>query len=283
MKKVLITGANSYVGSNVENWLKREPNKYYVKTLDMKDPNWKAFNFSMFDVVFHVAGIAHVKETKNNKDLFFSINRDLAAETARISKNANVRHFIFLSTMSVYGDYIQEISDKTSVNPTSSYGLSKVEAEKMINELGDEYFKVTIIRPPMIYGPNCKGNYSKLRKIAKKVPVFPDINNRRTFLFVDNFSIYVEKIIRFEQSGIKHPHNKKNVSTTDLIRAIAESNDKKIIFSKILYKILCLFPLKKIKKLIKNQYYSFSNDSIDNYSFEQSIIITEENWNEVKN
>ena len=56
MKKVLITGANSYIGTNVEQWLLKEPDKYHVETLDMKDPNWINFDFSKFDVVFHVAG-----------------------------------------------------------------------------------------------------------------------------------------------------------------------------------------------------------------------------------
>nr|WIF88106.1 hypothetical protein QOL21_06435 [Acholeplasma laidlawii] len=68
MKSILITGKNSYVGSNVENWLQQYPDKYKVDTLDMLDQNWKDFDFSKYDVVFHVAGIAHStpKKVKNH-------------------------------------------------------------------------------------------------------------------------------------------------------------------------------------------------------------------------
>jgi nucleoside-diphosphate-sugar epimerase len=75
LKRVLITGANSYVGTNVEKWLMKEPDKFYVETLDMKDPNWRNFDFSKFDVVFHVAGIAHVSTKKSMKDLYYKVNQ----------------------------------------------------------------------------------------------------------------------------------------------------------------------------------------------------------------
>src|SRR5690554_6798259 len=102
MKKILITGANSYVGTNVEKWLMKEPNKYYVETLDMKDSNWKEFDFSRFDVVFHVAAIVHKRESKKNKNMYYNVNTKLAREVAKKSKNSKVKQFIFMSSMSVY-------------------------------------------------------------------------------------------------------------------------------------------------------------------------------------
>ena len=86
MKRVLITGANSYVGTNVEKWLMKEPDKYYVETLDMKDPNWREFDFSKFDVVFHVAGIAHVSKKKSLKELYYKVNTNITVKTDKISK-----------------------------------------------------------------------------------------------------------------------------------------------------------------------------------------------------
>ncbi len=95
MKKILITGANSYIGTSVENWLAKESDKYKVDTVDMRDDSWKNESFSGFDVVFHVAGIAHIKETKENRSLYYKVNRDLAYETAKKAKAEGVKQFIF--------------------------------------------------------------------------------------------------------------------------------------------------------------------------------------------
>src|SRR5690554_6731837 len=103
MRRVLITGQNSYIGTSVERWLLRDPDKYKVDTIDMKDGSWKEKDFSQYDVVFHVAGIAHIKETSENQDLYYKVNRDLAYETAQKAKEDEVGQFIFLSSMSVYG------------------------------------------------------------------------------------------------------------------------------------------------------------------------------------
>src|SRR5690554_6259245 len=76
MKNILITGKNSYIGTSLENWLMRELDKYKVDTVDMKDGSWKEKDFGSYDVVFHVAGIAHIKETNDNQDLYYKVNRD---------------------------------------------------------------------------------------------------------------------------------------------------------------------------------------------------------------
>ena len=76
MKKVLITGKNSYIGNALENWLAKEPENYQVESIDMKDGSWKERDFSSYDVVFHVAGIAHIKETIDNQDLYYKVKND---------------------------------------------------------------------------------------------------------------------------------------------------------------------------------------------------------------
>src|SRR5690554_6505217 len=214
MKRVLITGANSYIGTNVEKWLLKEPDKYHVETLDMKDPNWINFDFSKFDVVFHVAGIAHIKETKKNRDLYYKVNRDLAVETAKKAKDSGVSQFIFLSSMSVYGLSKGVITDETMPRPKDAYGKSKYEAEILINELETNDFIVTRIRPPMVYRPKSPGNYQKLSKMALKLPFYPKINNQRSMLFIDNLSIYIKHFIDNKFSGLYIPQNKEYVNTT---------------------------------------------------------------------
>ena len=138
MKKILITGADSYIGTSVEKWLGKDPEKYQVDTVDMRTDSWKEKDFSPYDVVFHVAGIAHVKETKENQDLYYQVNRDLAYETATKAKSDGVRQFIFLSSMSVYGIDTGVIDKNTPVKPKSAYGKSKFQAEELINKLADD-------------------------------------------------------------------------------------------------------------------------------------------------
>ena len=88
MKRVLITGANSYVGTNVERWLKKYPDEFEVDTVGTFNDEWKTADFSRYDVVFHVAGIAHQKETKENAHLYYEVNKDLAIETAKKAKES---------------------------------------------------------------------------------------------------------------------------------------------------------------------------------------------------
>ena len=168
MKRVLITGANSYVGTSVEKWLMKEPNNYYVETLDMQDPNWVNFDFTKFDVVFHVAGIAHVSKKKSMEDLYYKVNRDLTIQTAEIAKSSGVKQFIFMSSMIVYNSKESQICSNTKPNPDNYYGLSKLQAEECLEKLQINDFKIAIVRPPMIYGPNSKGNFPKLVSLAKK-------------------------------------------------------------------------------------------------------------------
>ncbi|MFR2721855.1 MAG: NAD-dependent epimerase/dehydratase family protein [Thomasclavelia ramosa] len=155
LKRVLIgLGANSYIGESVEKWLNNSNNEYEMDTLDMLNPNWKEQDFSKYDIVFHVAGIAHQKETEENKHLYYEVNRDLAIEVAKKAKDAKIKHFIFMSSMSVYGlEHGNELINKeTKTQPTTNYGKAKLQAEQGIMELADNSFVVSILRPPMVYG-----------------------------------------------------------------------------------------------------------------------------------
>lgn len=255
MKKILITGKDSYVGTSVQNWLIRD-DKYRVDTVDMIDKSWKEKDFSTYDVVFHVAGIAHIKETKDNMELYYRVNRDLAFETAKIAKTCGVKQFIFLSSMSVYGIMNGIIDENTPLNPKSNYGKSKLQAEKLISSLSDDNFKIVIIRPPMIYGRKCKGNYQRLVDFAKKSPVFPDIDNERSMLYIDNLCEFINLIIENEDSGMFFPQNSEYVNTSDMVRLIAKVNGKKIRMIKIFNPIICrMIKIGIINKVFGNLVY----------------------------
>ena len=178
MKRVLITGAGSYIGTNIENWLNRFPSKYQVASIGTINNEWKKTDFSSFDVVIDVAGIAHIKITEDLRDLFYSINRDMTIDICHTARESGVKQFIFLSSMNVYGDDCGIVTDKNNENPSSFYGDSKLQADKVIQSMNDDSFAVCSVRPPAIYGKGCKGNYPLLVKYGQKLPVFPDYPQR---------------------------------------------------------------------------------------------------------
>lgn len=243
MKKVLITGVNSYVGNSLEEWLLKEPDKYSIDKISLKDDKWKGRDLSGYDVIVHVAGIAHVSRDPKMEELYYKVNRDLTIETATKAKEEGVKQFIFLSSIIVYGENIGNdgvITKDTIPQPSNFYGNSKLQAEQGINPLNDENFNVVTIRPPMIYGKGSKGNYPKLAKAAQKLPIFPDIDNQRSMFHIDNLSEFIKLMIDNEERGLFYPQNKEYVNTSEMVKTISEVHGKKIILTKIFNPILHL-------------------------------------------
>ena len=235
MKKILITGAGSYIGESFTRYINEYfPQEYQVCTVDTMDSGWKDTDFSRFDCVFHVAGIVHRKETTENASLYYSVNRDLAAEVAGFAKNAGVQQFVFLSSMSVYGIETGTITRSTQPKPRSNYGKSKLEAEQQLTQLESDSFTVTVLRPPMVYGKGCKGNFQSVVKLVKKLPFFPKVNNRRSMIYVDTLSAYIEHCIRQQQGGLHLPQNPEYINTADMAASIAQGLGKKLHLSPML-------------------------------------------------
>ena len=230
MISVLITGENSYIGTSFASWLSQFPDTYRVDTVDMKGAAWRSTDFSMYDVIFHVAGIAHVSYDPKMEALYYEINRDLAVETAKKAKEEGVKQFIFMSSIIAYGDVANQgmITKDTEPEPSSFYGRSKLQAEDGIRALVSGAFKAVILRPPMIYGNGSKGNYPRLAKLAKVVPCFPDYNNMRSMLHIDNLCEFVKIMIDQGHSGLFFPQNEEYVKTSEMVQLIAEAHGKKI-------------------------------------------------------
>ena len=235
MKKILITGANSYIGTSFENYISNFEG-YIVDTVDMIDGTWREKDFSDYDTVFHVAGLAHSdvgNVSEEVKQRYYSVNTYLTIETAEKAKKDGVRQFIFMSSAIVYGDSApigktKIITKDTPVSPANFYGDSKVQAELGLKKLEDENFNVVILRPPMIYGKGSKGNYPILSKLAQKCPVFPYVNNQRSMLYIENLAEFVRLMIENNESGIFHPQNSEYSNTSELVAMIAEAHGKKI-------------------------------------------------------
>ena len=284
MKKILITGKDSYIGTSLEKWLSQWPDKYTVDTVDMISDAWKEKDFSGYDVVFHVAGIAHVSSDPKMEDLYYKVNRDLTAETANKAKAEGVKQFIFMSSIIVYGDSSssKRVIDRNTIpTPSNFYGNSKLQAEEGIRGLESDKFKIVILRPPLIYGKGSKGNYPKLAKLAQKLPVFPDIDNERSMLHIDNFCEFIKLMIDNEESGLFFPQNKEYVKTSELVKTIADVHGKKIWMTKVFNPALRLmFGIRIVNKVFGNLVYEKSMSDYDkaNYrirDFRESIELTE--------
>lgn len=232
MKRVLITGKGSYIGTHFKEYLKKEPEKYYVEELNMIDGTWKNFDFSKFDVVYHVAGIAHKKEVVENEQLYYKINRDMVIDVARKAKEAGIKQFIFMSSMSVYGlNYSKElVTRKTVCNPNTYYGKSKYEAEQLLQEIEDDSFKVCILRPPMVYGDNSPGNLTKLFDAVRKVHVFPTVRNERSSITVEKLIRYVKSYVDDEVSGLYLPQNDEYMCTYEIVKQKMKQEDIKVLY-----------------------------------------------------
>lgn len=269
MKKILITGANSYIGTSFEKYISQWPEKYQVDTVDMIDGSWREKSFAGYDAVFHVAGIAHSdsgKISKEKEKLYRSVNTDLTIETAKKAKADGVKQFIFMSSAIVYGDSGQigqkkVITKDTPTNPANCYGDSKVQAELGILPLQDDKFKVCVLRPPMIYGKGSKGNFPRLEKIAKRVKFFPYIKNERSMLYIGNLVEFVRLMVENEEKGIFWPQNFEYSNTSELVKMIGAVHGKKIFLIKGFS-----WPLRALGLIVGS-----INKAFGNLSYEQSM------------
>lgn len=274
MKKILITGKNSYIGDSVGNYLLQEPNKYIVNIKDTVGWVPKPDEFSGYDVVFNVAGIAHIKETATNRQKYYLINRDLAVNIAMAAKRGGVRQFILLSSMSVYGLLEGHITKTTVPHPVNAYGDSKLQADQEIEKLADDTFKFACLRPPMVYGKGCKGNYQQLRKISLWSPIFPKCRNQRSMIYIGNLCAFIKGTIDEEKTGIFFPQNLEYVSTCDMVKKISVLHGKSLILTSAFNWIVKNIPFRKLKKAFGDLTYE-EVDRVDAYGFNDSILLTE--------
>lgn len=280
MKKILITGAGSYIGTSFENYINTNfPDEYTVDTVDMIGGGWKEKDFSPYDAVFHVAGIAHSDNGKispEKEKLYYSVNTELTSAAAEKAKSDGVRQFIFMSSAIVYGNSApigktKIITADTPVSPANCYGDSKVQAEKRLKLLEDENFKVVILRPPMIYGKGSKGNYPLLAKLALKLPFFPRVQNERSMLYIENLCEFVRIMVENEESGTFFPQNSEYSNTSELVKMIAAAHGKKI---KLVSGFTWLLK-------ITSHFTALVNKAFGNLTYEKSISFYKTNY-EVK-
>ncbi len=294
MKKVLITGADSYVGVSFENYVKEHYcGELCIETIDMRDAGWRKVDFSSYDIVYHVAGIAHAdvgNVSEETRKHYYLINTDLAIETAKKAKIEGVKQFVFMSSAIIYGASApygkrKYITQDTEPQPSNFYGDSKWKADKGVRELASDDFVVAVIRTPMIYGRNSKGNYPVLSKMAKRLPVFPDVVNERSMIYIENFCEFISQIMINGMGGIYWPQNAQYTRTSEMVKIIAEATKHRIHVSRKwnwvvgLVRLIPGKPRELVDKAFGNMVYDKNMSQYSfNYqviSFKDSIISTE--------
>lgn len=296
MKKILITGAGSYVGESVRRYILAKDSSYRIDAVDTMGDNWKKADYAKYDVVFHVAGIAHVNADPKMEPLYYKVNCNLTIEVAKHAKAAGVRQFIFMSSQIVFHESqslkAEVLTAETKPAPNGFYGNSKLQAENGLWNLvknqkenstrsqGGNQMKICILRPCMIYGPNAKGNFSRLAKLACKTPVFPEWHNKRSMLYIDNLAEFVKQAIERELEGTFYPQNRELADTVEIVRYFAKEAGHKIWITKLLNPFVWMgsLVLQPINKMFATYYY---NPKMSKMEFDYQLVSFEESLKQV--
>ena len=232
MKRILITGEGSYVGEALRAHLAAFPEAYAVDTVDVRGGAPATESFVGYDAVVHVAGIVHQKGA--SEELYDRVNRALAVTVGERAREAGVSQLIFFSTMNVYGRDHGRITKDTAPAPRTPYGRSKLAAEEALGALRTDRFAVCILRPPMIYGKGCRGNFQSVVRLAQRLPVFPRVKNRRSLLFIGNLTAFLRHALDERLDGLFFPRDGEALCTADIARAVATARGKRMYFSVLL-------------------------------------------------
>ena len=272
------------MGESVRRYILAKDSSYQIDAVDTVGDNWKKADYTKYEVVFHVAGIAHVNADPKMEPLYYKVNRDLTIEVAKYAKAAGVKQFIFMSSQIVFHESqslkAEVLTAETKPAPNGFYGDSKLQAENGLHELESEDFKVCILRPCMIYGLNAKGNFPRLAKLACKTPVFPEWHNKRSMLYIDNLAEFVKQAIERELEGTFYPQNRELADTVEIIRFFAKEVGHKVWITRLFNPFIWLgsFILQPINKMFATYYY---DPKMSKMEFDYQLVSFEESLKKV--
>lgn len=277
----MMTGKHSYIGQSIVQYGSK---KHRYDAFSLRDPHWQDVSWEGYDVVCHVAGKAHVSYRQAHASEYFEVNRDLALQVAQKAKAEGIKQFILFSTLLVYGESSVKhkvFNASTSCHPTSPYAQSKWQAEQAITELQTDTFKVVILRLPMIYGPDSKGNYPRLVQLALRLPVFPKVNNQRSMLYIEDLIRFIIHLIDAQEAGLFVPQNAHVVSISQLVQTIRKVHHKKTWLVPGLSPLIhVMMPFSSSMRKMFGTFVYDTNDSIYAFDyqktpFDESIKLSE--------
>ena len=249
MSRILITGVTGFIGIPLVNTLRTQghilsgttrktgvvsgPNGIPLHKIPEISINTDWSNIiSGAEVVIHLAARVHIMkdQSRNPIEAFRRVNTLGTKALALQAANAGIKRFIFLSSVKVAGEVSPSDGFKESgpISPNDPYSISKYEAEQELLKIAQRSsMEVVIIRPPLVYGPNVKGNFLSLLKLAKRNYPLPlsSINNKRSLIFVDNLTDAITKAVDHPKAGneIFFLRDKENLSTTELINKMSRA------------------------------------------------------------
>ena len=272
-KKIIVTGASGFVGRN---FIEKYKNLYDIIPISLRTTKVEDIDFTGVDCILHLAALVHQMKGAP-KEKYFEVNRDLTKRLAMKAKENKVKHFVFYSTVKVYGydgdlynhNFILDINSECK--PNDPYGQSKYEAEEILRNLEDSNFIVSHIRPPMIYGIGVKGNMINLVKLIKKLPILPfNYNeNKRSIVSITNLLDLTKEVIDKKEKGIFIPTDGKAVSIKEMAEGISKGLDKKIIlikFPQFIYNLLCKVKPNIMVRLYGSLQFKGNNQPIESMS-----------------
>lgn len=235
-KTLMITGASGFIGSN---FIKKYSDEYNIIPVCLIENKPEDLDYTGVDTILHLAALVHqMKGAPEEK--YFEVNTELTRRLAAIAKENGVKHFVFYSTVAVWGthgyfNHNKVITLETSLNPLTPYAKSKYEAEEILNELRNDNYKITILRPPMVYGKDCPGNMKRLEKLVDILPILPFGNgeNKRTIVHIDKLLDETNIVIQNEKEGVFIPKDEKDLSIKEILEYIFKEKNKKRILIKL--------------------------------------------------
>lgn len=275
MKNLLLTGSSGFIGNYFKN---NYADKYSIKTFSFRNDDFESLQVEDIDIVVHLSALVH-QMGGASKEEYEKVNITQTIDLAKKAKASGVKQFVIMSTVKVYGEESDSVYVETSIcKPQDDYGKSKLRAEKELQKLEDDDFKISIIRTPIVYGYGVKANIKNLINLVKKVPILPlsTIKNKRSMVYIGNLSHIIDIIIQKEKRGIFLASDDKAISTTKLCELIAQNLDKKLYLIRV--------PLfESFLKLVKPSFHKRLYESLEVDNSETKKILNLKNPYTTKN
>lgn len=265
---ILITGINGFIGSYFSTTY---DNKYNIKKFSFRNDNLKKLDLKNIETIIHLSALVHQMGGASREE-YEKVNVIQTLALASRAKNSGVKHFVFMSTVKVYGEETAIVyTEKSDCDPQDDYGKSKLKAELEIQKLEDEDFKISIIRTPIVYGYGVKANMKNLINLVNKIPILPfsDIENSRSMVYVGNLCHLIDVICEKKRSGLFLASDDKALSTKTLIELISNALNKRVYLVKLPF-------FKEILKKIKPLFYKrlYGSLEIDNSITREALEFT---------
>lgn len=285
MKKVMLVGVGGYIGGKFTEYINKNYPDWKIDAVDSMNGIWKGADFHGYDAVYNVSGLAHANARQGSEELYYAVNGQLPIDVAKKAKEEGVPLFVQMSSQIVYGDMSNVGEEKlitvdTIPSEPTVYGKSKMMAERGLQELVDDTFQVAIMRPPLIYSEFARDNFPRLVNFAKKMPIFPKLENKQSMVYVDNLCELVKLVIENCKGGIYYPQQECYIETSKIVADIAKAVGNKMWQTRIFNPLLKLFSKSERLGLIHKAFGSIAYDmSLSNHfdgkyrvvSYEESI------------